>query len=117
MRASELLADFLGELGYDIKIKKFPIIDGSSLDLIVFTKKRDGRVPSSLLTNLSDPDSWCIIRAHNYDVRPACTITIDAMHHQTKPFSSITLFFDDPGLFPQLTAYLDHWYFRIFQRD
>lgn len=125
MRTCELLADFITELGYDISLVEIPfstpmhpeVGDEEFLDLIVFRKSRGGVSPNHVRSLRNLPPNWCTIQAFHHDGRLACRVTVDVLGHLSDKHASSVLYLDDPDLFSHLTAFLDHWYFRIFQTD
>ena len=127
MRTSSLLIDFIEGLGYNVDLVEIPAstplrqANGAVLDLIVFNAGRDGRDPEKLgfggFCSASGRMGWCNLRTFHHNDRPACTITIDILGFVTDSYSSQTMYLDDPTMFSSLTAFLDHWYFRIFQAD
>jgi hypothetical protein len=122
MRTSELLADFISDLGYNITLVEIPfstpmhnaVEDDEFLDLIVFSTGRDGVIPDR--AEFRAPN-WCTIQTFHQHGRLACRVTIDVLGHLSDPHASSILYLDDPTLFSSLTAFLDHWYFRVFHAD
>ena len=125
MKTASLLVDFIEGLGYDIDLVEIPIstplrqVNGDVLDMIVFNAGRDGRDAGlgGGVCSASGRLGWCNLRTFHHNGRPACTITIDILGFVTDSYSSQTMYLDDPTMFSNLTAFLDHWYFRIFQAD
>lgn len=121
MKTSDLLLDFIESLGYDINLIELPAsvpitvtnADASKVvSLITFRRGRDGVEPS-----VKSAPNWCTLNVFKSDSRLAFTITIDEMPFWRDPYSSQTMFLDNPDVFTNLTVFLDHWYFRVFHKD
>lgn len=127
MRAIELLAEFVDELGYKVcrvdaprTTPMHPSVDEfGTYRLLILGCVRDGKLPvrrNSLLK-----DSWCTVTCRTIEGgRFLCEFSVDArsMDLPVVPYvETRIMFLDDPGALPRITAFLDHWYFRIFQCD
>ena len=119
MKTSDLLVDFIESLGYDINLIEVPSstpINPNSekiISFIAFRKGRDGQIPKG-----SSPavPNWCTLDISTSG-RPFFIITIDLLAYMSDPYSSQKMYLDDPDVFVDLTVFLDHWYFRVFQLD
>jgi hypothetical protein len=118
MKTADLLVDFIESLGYNINLIEVPSATPSNphndkiISFIAFRHGRDGEMPK----NRPKVPNWCTI-----DIalrgRPRILVTIDLLQCMSDPHSSRTLYLDDPNVFTDLTVFLDHWYFRVFQQD
>jgi hypothetical protein len=118
VKTADLLVDFIESLGYDINLIEVPSATPSNphgekiICFIAFRQGRDGKAPKNVLK----VPNWCTIDIATRG-RPKLIVTIDLLQCMSDPYSSITLYFDDPDVFVKLTVFLDHWYFRVFQQD
>lgn len=121
IRLSEILADFSRELGYEVYHFDLPdtfksVDDYNTFDLVSFGKDRDGITPTNLV-EVHTP-CWCVIQTFYDDQgRIGCLAEIELLKYIKNDYSKIVLYPSDPEIFAKLTAFLDHWYFVIFQKD
>ena len=121
MRACDLILEYVQLAGYDAGLQtdyyyKSSLGTSSGYRTTPFIELKKGGV-EAIKPFVSE---WCVICVITIGGRALCTACMIEYRHLDvgeKGNQYFKGFIDDPNTLPSMMAFLDHWYFRIYQED